>query len=146
MFFRWYFELQEMKRLVVLQVSVERFQEEYPGVKRDEILDEEDWKNIRVYVASLQTLSNASDLLEGDTYPTASSVIPYLDQVRLEYKYTPLTQVMASLTDLVARLQGADKEFPRCLLKNLQTSTPKRFPLGYKLVSPFNSLTFADPR
>ena len=65
-----------MKRLLELKVYVEKFQEEN-NIK-------EDWHNLKIYYNSLKTLSDASDLLEGQTYPTASWVIPFLDQASLE--------------------------------------------------------------
>jgi hypothetical protein len=67
--------------VLLLRPHVERFQEEYEGISEDSILQPEDWHNLSIYVTTIQTLSDASDLLEGETYPTASSVIPYLDQV-----------------------------------------------------------------
>ena len=114
---RWYFKFRESERLLLLRNHVERFQEmnEDPEV---EPLDEDDWHNIKIYVNSIQTLSHASDLLEGETYPTASNVIPYLDTVFME------------LGDLARRLPPGDKDFPQKLLKNLQSTLPKRFPGG----------------
>ena len=130
---RWYFKFREAERLLLLRVHVERFQEinEDP---EDDPLDEDDWHNIAIYVNSIKTLSHVSDLLEGETYPTASNVIPYLDQVFME------------LGDLSRRLPPADKDFPQKLLKNLQTPVPKRFPGGYKTVPPFNCLTLTNPK
>ena len=130
---RWYFKFREAERLLLLRVHVERFQEinEDP---EDEPLDEDDWHNIAIYVNSIKTLSHASDLLEGETYPTASNVIPYLDTVFME------------LGDLARRLPPGDKDFPQKLLKNLQSTLPKRFPGGYKTVAPFNCLTLTNPK
>ena len=130
---RWYFKFREAERLLLLRVHVERFQEinEDP---EDDPLDEDDWHNIAIYINSIKTLSHVSDLLEGETYPTASNVIPYLDQVFME------------LGDLSRRLPPADKDFPQKLLKNLQTPVPKRFPGGYKTVPPFNCLTLTNPK
>ena len=130
---RWYFKFREAERLLLLRVHVERFQEinEDP---EDEPLDEDDWHNIKIYVNSIQTLSLASDLLEGESYPTASNVIPYLDTVFME------------LGDLARRLPPGDKDFPQKLLKNLQSTLPKRFPGGYKTMAPFNCLTLTNPK
>ena len=67
--------------MLLLRTHVERCQLDN-DVPLDTIMDEFDWRNLEIYVASLQTLSDASDLLEGESYNTASSVIPFLDQVR----------------------------------------------------------------
>ena len=88
--FRWYFKLQEASRVLLLRTHVERWQLDN-DVPLDTILDQHDWHNIEIYVASLQTLSDASDLLEGESYNTASSVIPYLDQVRKLFISSALT-------------------------------------------------------
>ena len=130
---RWYFKFREAERLLLLRVHVERFQEMNEDPE-DEPLGEDDWHNIKIYVNSIQTLSHASDLLEGETYPTASNVIPYLDTVFME------------LGDLARRLPPGDKDFPQKLLKNLQSTLPKRFPGGYKTMAPFNCLTLTNPK
>ena len=67
--------------MLLLRTHVERWQLDN-DVPLDTIMDEFDWHNLEIYVASLQTLSDASDLLEGESYNTVSSVIPFLDQVR----------------------------------------------------------------
>ena len=67
--------------MLLLRTHVERWQLDN-DVPLDTIMDDFDWRNLEIYVASLQTLSDASDLLEGESYNTVSSVIPYLDQVR----------------------------------------------------------------
>jgi hypothetical protein len=69
--------------MLLLKVHVEKFQDDYEGMPVDLVLDPDDWHNLSIYVTSLKTLSDASDLLEGQNYPTASSVIPFLDQVEL---------------------------------------------------------------
>ena len=130
---RWYFKFRESERLLLLKNHVERFQENEDD-KEDEPLNEDDWHNIKIYVNSIQTLSHASDLLEGENYPTASNVIPYLDTVFLE------------LGELARTLPSGDKDFPEKLLKNLQSTQPKRFPGGYKTMAPFNCLTLTNPK
>ena len=69
---------------------------------------------------------------EGQTYPTASCVIPFLDQV------------FSELDILVQKLPVNDKPFPRGLLQVMKSS--KRFPNGYKTTAPFNFLTLLDVR
>ena len=71
-------------------------------------------------------------MLEGELYPTASSVIPFLDTV------------FADLTSMSARMHGAAKRFVDLLLTNLKSS--KRFPNGYKSTAPYNVLTLLDLR
>lgn len=50
--------------------------------------------------------------------------------------------MFSSLAELIHKLPGDDKAFPQTLLNNLT----KRFPVGYKTLAPFNSLTLLDPR
>lgn len=78
---RWYFKYVEMSRVLLLKPHIITFQETYDGGVVENVLLDEDFHNISIYVSSLKTLSDASDLLEGETYPTAPSVIPFLDQV-----------------------------------------------------------------
>ena len=129
---RWYFKYLEMKRILELKVHVEKFQEEYENINESIVLSSEDWHNLLIYVNSLQTLSNASNLLEGQTYPTASCVIPFLDQV------------FSELDILIQKLPFKDKPFPSELLSELKSS--RRFPKGYKEMVPYNFLTLLDVR
>ena len=71
----------EMERLLVLKNHIISFQESYDDLPEGTLLFDEDWQNIRIYVSSLKTLADASKVMEGESYPTASSVIPFLDQV-----------------------------------------------------------------
>ena len=74
----------------------------------------------------------AAKILEGELFPTASSVIPFLDTIFEE------------LRTLSGNLRGAAKTFVDTLLSNLQSN--KRFPSGFKETSPYNVLTLLDPR
>ena len=95
-------------------------------------IDEEDWNMILAYENALRPLVEASKILEGELYPTASSVIPFLDNVFEE------------LAILSVKLVGASKHFVETLLSNLKSN--KRFPNGYKTLAPYNCLTLLDPR
>ena len=85
-----------------------------------------------MYENSLRTLVQAGKGLEGELFPTASSVIPFLDTV------------FADLTSLSAKMSGVSKRFVDLLLTNLKS--PKRFPNGYKSLAPYNVLTLLDLR
>ena len=71
----------EAYRVLLLRPHVERFQVDYEGIPEELLLVPEDWHNLSIYITTLKTLVDASDMLEGERYPTASSVIPFLDQV-----------------------------------------------------------------
>jgi hypothetical protein len=72
----------EVRRVLLLWNHIGAFQDSYENIPGGTLFLDKDWHNLRIYVSSMKTLSDASDLLEGETYPTASSVIPFLDQVR----------------------------------------------------------------
>ena len=46
-----------------------------------EELEEEDWEMLKIYIDAIDPIVKASRLLGGEKYPTASSVIPFLDEV-----------------------------------------------------------------
>ena len=128
---RWYYKFMEAERVLLLKPQVERFQAEYEAMPENLVLHQDDWHNLAIYVRSIKTLSDASTLFEGETYPTATQVIPYLDQV------------FADLADLAARLPQADQAYPKQLLSCLKAAN--RFPRGYKTTLPFNCLTLLHP-
>jgi hypothetical protein len=80
----------------------------------------------------MRTLVQAAKMFEGELYPTASSVIPFLDTV------------FDDLKTLSGNVEGAAKIYVDTLLANLKSN--KRFPGGYKNVAPFNCLTLLDIR
>ena len=55
--------------MLVLRSSLELFQERFPGTL--EMIEEEDWKIMQVYVTSLKVFVNASKLLAGEKYPVS---------------------------------------------------------------------------
>ena len=129
---RWYHKYQEVERLLLLKAHVERFQldDDFPY---ELFLDEDDWKNLSIYVTAVKVISDASDVLEGRDYPTGSSVIPFLDQI------------FAHLSHLIQGLPQNQRAYPAALLASLQSG--KRFHQdGYKTLSPYNALTLLDPR
>ena len=129
---RWYHKYQEVERLLLLKAHVERFQldDDFPY---ELFLDEDDWKNLSIYVTAVKVISDASDVLEGRDYPTGSSVIPFLDQI------------YAHLSHLIQGLPQNQRAYPAALLASLQSG--KRFHQdGYKTLSPYNALTLLDPR
>lgn len=128
---RWYYRFVEAERCLLLRHHVEKFQEDYVDMPAELVLQPEDWHNLSIYVRSVKALSDASTIFEGDTYPSASLVIPYLDQV------------LADLTDLIPRLPEADQPYPKSLLTCLKGAN--RFPRGYKTLCPFNCLCLLDP-
>ena len=79
--FRWYYKFLEVQRVLVLRPHIEKFQDDQEGLDVSLCFDEDDWQNLKIYFNSLKTLSDNSNILEGQNYPTASSVIPFIDQV-----------------------------------------------------------------
>ena len=73
---------------------------------------------------------DAAKLLEGELYPTASSVIPFLDLI------------FEDLKNLIQKVSGVGKSF----VETLQSNLGRRFQDGYKQVSPYNCLTLLDIR
>lgn len=84
----------------------------------------------QVYENALKNVVEAAKILEGELYPTASSVIPFLDLI------------FEDLKKMIQKLSGAGKLFVEKLLSNLS----RRFQDGYKQLSPYNCLTLLDPR
>ena len=78
----------------------------------------------------MKRVVDSAKLLEGELYPTASSVIPFLDNV-----FEDLKQMKQSL-------QGVGKQFVEKLFSNLS----RRFQDGYKQLAPYNCLTLLDIR
>lgn len=119
---------------MTLRSAVETWQEEYPIPDTLGLIDDDDWKSLKVYVVAVEPFVKASRLLGGENYPTASSVIPFLDEIA-----TNLNTMEAKLPE------GDGKIFIRTLRKNL--SDRKRFRDDlFKTKAPFNVLTALDPR
>ena len=78
----------------------------------------------------MKSVVEAARVLEGELYPTASSVIPFLDTLFEDLKL------------LSRSLQGEGKVFVDTLLSNLS----RRFQAGYKQTKPYNCLTLLNIR
>ena len=81
MHFRWYYRFLEVQRVLVLRPHIEKFQDDQVDLDVSLCFDEDDWQNLKIYCNTLKFLSDNSNILEGQNYPTASSVIPFIDQV-----------------------------------------------------------------
>ena len=82
----WFFKWLETHRVVLLWEYVMKFQEDYDLPDSFDYLDDDDKEDLETYLACMNTVVEASKLFEGDQYPTASYVIPFLDQVNLKCK------------------------------------------------------------
>ena len=67
-----------------LKDSINQFFEEYETPENLSRFTEDDWHMLLVYENAMRSVVDASKVLEGELYPTASSVIPFLDAVRLD--------------------------------------------------------------
>ena len=81
----------------------------------------------------MRSIVEAAKMLEGELYPTASSVIPFFDQI-----FRDLTRLSNNLPE------GAGSDYVSTLLYNLKASN--RFQNGYKDLAPYNCLTVLDVR
>ena len=71
-------------------------------------LDDDEWHFLEVYKDALKLVVKASEILEGRDYPTASSVIPFLDTIAEE------------LTSLASKVEGEQKKFVESFLLNMK--------------------------
>ena len=96
---RWFHAMSEAERLVDLRACIEEFQmRRQPGEGRraggesddeetvsaltvPDKLDDEDFERLSSYVKCVKPFTSLSKFLGGEKYPTASSVIPALDQI-----------------------------------------------------------------
>ena len=131
---RWYYKYAEAERALILKEPINLFLDDYEGDALEQF-QPDDWKLITIYHNSLKTLVKAANILEGELYPTASSVIPYLDSV-----FNDLSILKRKLSE--DRTGG--KVFVERLTENLKSD--RRFPDGFKRKVPYNVLTLLDPR
>ena len=131
---RWFYKYAEAERALILKDHINTFLEDYEGDGLDQF-DPDEWKLILIYENSCKTLVKAAKVLEGELYPTASSVIPFLDTV-----FNELYIMKRRITE--DRIGG--KMFVEKLIDNLRSI--RRFPQGYKTKAPYNILTLLDPR
>ena len=138
--------MKEAERLVDLRISIEEFlQRRQPGDGQragnsdedctalevpDKLVDE-DFERLANYVTAVKPFTVLSKFLGGEKYPTAGSVIPALDQIK---------------DDLRKLETEVEDEEARQFISNVLKSMDKRFKNGWKKKTPFNCLTFLDPR
>ena len=127
---RWFFKWSEAQTMCLMREAVDMFLERNP---LDVVgpFDEDDWAILKMYVVTIHPIVKATKFLEGAYYPTACSVIPFLAQIT---------------SDLMDRLNKAVSRDEKIFVTQLLDSLKKRFPRGYKYQTPFNCLTFLDPR
>ena len=115
---------------LILKDHINTYFEEFETPDTLDPIEEYDWEMIEVYENAMRSLVQAAKMFEGELYPTASSVIPFLDAV------------LEDLDTLKQKVEGSAKEFVTTLLSNLKSN--KRFPDGYKGLAPYNCLTLLD--
>ena len=71
---RWFYKYAEAERALILKDHINTFLEDYEGDSLDQF-DPDEWKLILIYQNLCKTLVRAAKVLEGELYPTASSVI-----------------------------------------------------------------------
>ena len=137
--------MSEADRLLELRTSVEEFQtrrkpgeggrgdgeEEDDALVVPEGIEDDGWTIMEKYVKAVKPFCTLAKYLSGDSYPTAGSVIPALEQIRLEL-----------VTARDVEKDNISKEYLGNLVKNME----KRFKDNWKKKSPYNTLTFLDPR
>ena len=131
---RWFYKYAEAERALILKDHINTFLEDYEGDSLDQF-DHDEWKLILIYQNSCKTLVKAAKILEGELYPTASSVIPFLDTVFNE---------LSLMKRRLAEDRTGGKMFVEKLSDNLKSY--RRFPEGFKTKAPYNVLTLLDPR
>ena len=130
---RWFFKASETHRVLELKEPIEVFFDEYDVPLHLRRLQDDDWHMLLVYDNAMQAIVDSSKVLEGEMYPTASSVIPFLDNILEQLK----SLLRKEKTDV-------GRQYINTLMRNLLSE--KRFPEGYKLQSPYNVLSLLDPR
>ena len=78
---RWFFKAAETHRILELKELIEVFFDEYNVPEYLERIQGEDWHILLVYDNAMQVIVDSSKILEGELYPTASSVIPFIDNI-----------------------------------------------------------------
>jgi len=127
---RWFFKYTEVHRALLLREHIDTFFDTFDIPATLDKIEEDDWQLLLVYENALKRVVDSAKLLEGELYPTASSVIPFLDTIFEDLKL------------MKQSLQGAGKQFVEKLLSNLM----RRFQSGYKQLAPYNCLTLLDIR
>ena len=135
-----------LKQIVELQVPIDAFCERYEDLERilplDFIIywtkwiiriDDVEWDLLKVYRDALKEIVTVATVLEGQDYPIASSLIPYLDTIE------------AQLHEMAQSLDGEGKKLVKLLSENMKQERWLKAAF-YKTKNPFNGLTLLDPR
>jgi len=132
---RFFTKFYEVERFVELREAIELFCSTYDRLPTYvESLEFYEWDTLGVYRDSMELIVKAATILEGRDYPTASSVIPFLDTI-----VDDLEELEKKVTD------RDDKKFLQEFIANIKSES--RFGKDlYKTVSPYNCLTLLDPR
>ena len=131
---RFFTKFFEAERFVELKEAVTLFFENYDRMPDYCIqLDDDEWHFLEVYKDALKLVVKASEILEGRDYPTASSVIPFLDTIAEE------------LTSLASKVEGEQKKLVESFLLNMKKEHRFGWDL-YKYQAPYNILTLLDVR
>ena len=84
---RWFFKYSEVHRALLLKEHITEFFFTYDIPTTLEILDDDDWGLVLVYENALKEVVEAAKLLEGEKYPSASSVIHFLETIFEAFNY-----------------------------------------------------------
>ena len=96
-------------------------------------LDNDDFLRLEKYVDAVKPFTTLVKFLSGDSYPTAGLVIPALEQIKDDLENMLVTE----------EEEGESKKYIENLLNNIKN---KRFKDNWKKKTPFNTITFLDPR
>ena len=132
---RFFTKFFEVERFVELREAIELFCSSYDRLPiYIEALESYEWDTLKVYRDSMELIVKAATILEGRDYPTASSVIPFLDTI------------VEDLEELERRVNDRDdKKYVQEFISNIKGDN--RFGKDlFKTISPYNCLTLLDPR
>ena len=132
---RFFTKFFEVERFVELREAIELFCSTYDRLPiYIKALESYEWDTLKVYRDSMELIVKAATILEGRDYPTASSVIPFLDTI------------VEDLEELERRVNDRDdKKYVQEFIANIKGDN--RFGKDlFKTISPYNCLTLLDPR
>lgn len=76
---RWNYVLRTLRRVQKIGLLV------WNRIFTDQMLTDYQWHLLHALIATLQPLADATDRLQGDTYPTLGEVIPFAIELQLEF-------------------------------------------------------------
>ena len=129
---RWFFKYAEVNRALLLKEHIDVFFDSFDVPETLDMIDEDDWELLLIYENALKDVVEAAKVLEGELYPTASSVIPFLDMIFMNLSKLIQTQTLS--------------EDGKAFVESLHSNLSRRFTDGYKLLAPYNCLTLLDVR